>query len=88
MKNEVLEYVKHHDQVFFVELARSLEEFSGDRELLLDGYENIILWVEISTEAINSIGQLVNEDSLYMVPTKRMTYMIDGTGLNLPIVKT
>ena len=87
MKNKILQYVQKNDQVSFVELSRSIEGFSGDRELLLDGHPSIILWVGISNEAISAIGQLVNDDDLYIVPTDSLTYMIDGAGLNFPIAK-
>jgi hypothetical protein len=85
IKSKILNMVLDRENVSFAELSRDIPGFKGDREITYESYSNIILWSEISETAINALKALLNDGSLFFRPTKYMTYLIDGTTLNLPL---
>ena len=86
IKQAILEVIKDKKKgVSFVELENSIEGFRGDKTFWLEG--NIVIWSSISREAAEAIQQLLNEKAIHFNETSYLTYLIDGTMIQLPLVK-
>lgn len=72
--------------VSFAEMSR-IDGFNGTLSMCLGGNENVILWSDMSQEAIEAIKQILDEGEYKMVPTQAMVYWIDGLVPSLPTVK-
>lgn len=88
MKTQILQYVHNRDRATFAELSRDIPGFKGDLKMTLDGFETIILWVQLSADAIDALNDLLEEKSLFMIPTVPLTYLADGERLTYPVVKS
>lgn len=86
MRESIIKCVKFGG-ISFVEMEREIEGMKGDRVLLLK-YESLILWVDVSQEFIDEIGQLVSEGIITFQGCSPLIYSIDGKMLNLPIAKS
>jgi hypothetical protein len=72
---------KNH--VTFAELAR-IEGFEGDFQIRLPEY-NILLWTDISEEALAILTRMREAGEVHFVPTNILTYLIDGASLSCPV---
>ena len=88
MKAQILQYVKDRDRSSFAEFHREITGFKGELEMRINGFENIVLWAQMSSDAIDALNDLLNEQSLFMVPTPALTYLLDGGSLTYPVAKS
>lgn len=77
------------DNVTFAELAR-LPGFNGDLMISItsDKVANMILWANMSEEAVDAIETIRQEGEYQVVPTTPLTYIIDGCALAMPLAKS
>lgn len=74
------------DHVSFAELSR-LPGFRGDWSIGVPD-SNVIFWTGMSEEACAAIETIRQEGVYELAPTVLLTYLVDGTTLNLPLVKS
>lgn len=86
MKEAIFEYVNKHQTVTFVELAKHIPNFRGDKQMRLAKY-NCILWIDMSEAAATAIDELLDEKRIEMRPTHFLTYLHDGGALSLPLAR-
>ncbi len=85
MKEKIFNFIKASNGVSFVELSRNIDGFNGDYEF--HAMNNLIVWADMSIEAVNSIQELCKEGRIIPIKAQSLIYMIDGMGLNYPIAK-
>lgn len=86
MKTKILNLLKEKGSGrSFVELSE-IDGFTGNNNFEIED-KNIILWQNISPEAINAINELIEEKKMEMVSTSPFVYHADGKILTLPIAK-
>ena len=86
MKTEIIELVeKKGDGISFVELSE-LEGFNGEFSFG-EVDKNIFYWFGISSEAIDAINELREEEKIKLVPTSPLVYFVDGQVPTFPIAK-
>jgi len=88
----VIEHIKQHSGVTVVEILKILNKCGvpaeGDQALHLPDYENILLWLNLSTEAAVILSRVMGHPNCTCVPTRVLTYMIDGTIPSLPLARS
>lgn len=83
LKKEIFDRVKEFNYVTFAEL-RDFEGFAGD--MTMTAGVNVILWQNMSNEAIHAVKALMSEGKIIMIPpSSTLVYAIDGCVLNLPL---
>ena len=89
MKEEIYNFIKKKKGgVSFIELEEQVEGFKGDKYLVSGEYKNLIVWQNVSQQAIDSIGELLAEERITAQSTTPLVYLIDGGRyLNFPIAK-
>lgn len=83
----VVSYIRLYDWVTFIELAKRFAPYittEGDFEMTFGNDENLIIWSRMSQEFLALILRLLDEKRVFMHPSSRLTYMIDGRTLVLP----
>lgn len=88
MKTEILQYVQKRDGATFAEFSREIAGFNGDFDMRLNEFKSIVLWTQMSSDAVHALNDLLHEQSLFMIPTPYLTYLADGACLNYPIAKS
>jgi hypothetical protein len=84
MREEILKVISRGD-VTFIELQQRVPNFSGDIDY--HTANNLILWMDISIEARDTLRDLMMQGIIDVKPTNVLTYMWEGATLNLPIAK-
>jgi len=90
MKSEILELIRQKQNVSFVELAREIPGFTdtaGGLDMAVTEWHNVILWTDLSLEAIQAMQELEAEGSIDAHLCGVFVYLIDGQTLNLPMAK-
>jgi len=87
MRDLILRFVHEQPGATFVELCREIPGFSGKFKSTAGDYPNIVLWENVSAEAIDVLTQLEADGKIRFKPTVPLTYMADGEILRLPIAK-
>lgn len=91
IKKEVLAYIAKNAGTSFVELERLFErqhyDYRGDKHFTVAGYDNVWLWAGWNSAAFDIIAELMNEKSIKTTETTTLLYVVDGKGLDLPLVK-
>ncbi|MHA1137253.1 MAG: hypothetical protein ACTSSE_12275 [Candidatus Thorarchaeota archaeon] len=64
------------------------DEFKGEYRWHLTGYENIILWVNMSKEVVDALNELVKDEWVDITQTEVLVYLADGAGLRLDTAKS
>ena len=86
MKTKILNLLKEKGSGrSFVELSK-IDGFTGNNNFEIED-KKIILWQNISSEAINAITELIEEKKIEMVSTSTLVYHADGKILTFPIAK-
>jgi hypothetical protein len=86
MAKKVIAYVKVNGDASFVNMQNVIgDEARGDLAYCIG--RNIVLWAGMSNAFCDALGLLRANKLLELNPTIRLTYMIDGELLNLPIAK-
>ena len=82
-------YIRHYDWVTFAELQRKFAEYFPTRgDFEIEGsFANVILWTGLDREFAEAIERLGKSERIAYAPASRLTYLIDGQTLSLPIVK-
>ncbi|WP_269924663.1 pathogenicity island protein [Staphylococcus aureus] len=92
LKSEVLEYIKAHAGTSFVEIERVFEEnnfdYKGDGAYTSGQHPNVVFWVGWNQEAFDVIAELKKDGHIEMDICEPIVYMVDGKGLDLPIVRS
>lgn len=84
----VVDFVKERDYVSFPELSNHLQDaipIKGDRAI--ECCKNGVMWCGMSDEFCGLMMRLLEKKKIYRHPACRMTYLIDGGGLDLPVPK-
>lgn len=87
--DDIREVLKQ-DHVTFTELSR-IEGFSGGGltwSIRNEKISNVVIWVDMTREAVDAIETIIAEGKYEMVPTTPLTYLIDGSMLKLPLAKS
>ena len=93
MAEKIYELVRTHRHVSFVELERMIPGFKQKRAdgntsaFFLPDIPQIVIWVDLSKETIEALGELMRSKKVFLNPCSLMVYMVDGAMLNLPIPK-
>ena len=89
LKEKIQKFVETRPYISFVQLERHIgkERFSGDKLLALPHNPMVVLWANVSEEAIRAITELAAERKIFFHPTPVETYHSDGKVLNFPLAK-
>lgn len=92
VKQKIKEYIWENNHVSYVELEEYMSEigydYKGEYAILSEKSNHVIFWTGWSRDALNIMNELGEEGAIHKEPTQFFTYLLDGGGLNLPIVKT
>lgn len=89
LKDQILKEIKEYGTLTFAELSH-IKGFNGHQVVYLKHQKakNIILWSNVSKEAVGAIRQLLAEKKIMMLPSDSFVYAFDGNILsNTPIAK-
>lgn len=90
MKADILKLIRQKQDVTFVELAREIPGFTdtaGGLDMAVTEWENVILWTDLSREAIQAMRELEADGVIDAHLCGVFVYLIDGAVLSLPIAK-
>ena len=92
IKQLLVDYIKHMRDVTYANIEEFFEdhgfEYKGDRGSRSAVCRHVIFWEGWNNEAFDMISELMSEGKIHCSSTNVITYLIDGKGLDLPIVKT
>lgn len=90
IKQELLAEIKKTDWCSFAKII----DFFEDRGINPHGdcsvgfkAENIVFWVGLSSEVSDLIIEMIQNEEIFAYPTEESTYVNDGIGLRMPLVK-
>lgn len=87
MKAKILDKLRD-DWVTYVELQRVCgDDARGDLAHFSTQDNNIVFWTNCSDAFLDAIDQLMDEEKMFMHPAERLTYMIDGVTITMPMAK-
>ena len=87
IKNDIISMLqKRGNGLSFVNL-NSIQGFSGTHELY-NPDKNVVLWSDMSLEAVEAISSLIDDRIIELIPTSPLTYHVDGKLLKYPLVKS
>lgn len=86
LKEKILNLVNSHNHISFAEIS-NIPGASGEYAIGMDDY-NIVYWNNVSKETIDACADLLNEGLVKLVPTGKLTYLVDGCILSLPLAKS
>jgi hypothetical protein len=86
LKDRVMAYIEATDYVSYAELANRFSEFK-DGEFAISLRQNLILWVNMTEDAVQAIDELRAEKRITVNPSSLLVYLADGMSLNMPIAK-
>lgn len=92
LKSEIINYIKLHEGTSFVEIERIFEDnhfnYKGDGAYTSGHHPNVIFWSGWNQNAFNIIAELKRDGFIEMDVCPPIIYLVDGKGLDLPIVKS
>lgn len=92
VKQKIKEYIWKNNHVSYVEIERFMDEigydYHGDYTILSEKSDHVVFWCGWSQDAIDVMNELGTEGVIHKEPTQFLTYLLDGGGLDMPIVKT
>ncbi len=89
LKDQILKETEEYGTLTFAELSYK-KGFNGHQEVYLKHQKakNIILWSNVSKEAVRALGELLAEKKIMMLRSSILVYAFDGSILsNTPIAK-
>jgi hypothetical protein len=93
MKDQILQTAQK-DWVSFAELAR-IDGFTGAPDangctnwMQWPGYENLIIWPDVSREGLDAINELIAEKQIFLATGTKLSYFIDGCTLDMPLARS
>lgn len=91
LKKAVLDYIRKNNDVSYAELQWLFDrlefDYRGEFEIYSPVNENVIFWCGWNREAIEIMNELKEENLVEQEPVQPLVYLIDGAGINLPVVK-
>lgn len=91
MKSIALEYIRKNNGTSYVELERLFEkhgyDYIGNIETVSDKNSNVVFWSGWNRQAFEILADLMKEKQIEREPCKLIVYIIDGKGLNYPVLK-
>jgi hypothetical protein len=88
MKNQIKDFIHRMDNVSFAELMRVIPNSAGERAIVLDGNESVILWRGVSESFAEAIEMLLGDGEIRITSCSDMVYLNDHQILEgLPIAK-
>lgn len=92
VKQKIKEYIWKNNHVSYVELEQFMDEigydYKGDYTILSEKSDHVVFWSGWSQEAIDLMNELGEEELIHKEPAQFLVYLLDGGGLDMPIVKT
>ncbi len=92
VKQKIKEYIWKNNHVSYVELERFMDEigydYRGNYDILSPMCDHVVFWVGWSREAIDIMNELNTEELIHKEPAQFLVYLLDGGGLDMPIVKS
>jgi len=86
ISNLILDYVKQHGSVTFIELQEYMEEFIDPYGKYAMEYEpNAIIWFHMSKELAEAIQGLLDKEILRLVYSSELEYLKAGVIVTLPV---
>ena len=86
----LLAYIRANDYVTYAEMPRVLSSFmpvKGDLSAEVGHVPNLVLWVGMSQEWIQTLNELFTAGLIWRQPCPVLSYMVDGKVLTLPVAK-
>jgi hypothetical protein len=90
MAKQIYDYVLKNGHVSFVELSKHIPGFYNPDDSTMytfAKYPNIVIWMNVSDEAVQAMEELVKSNRVFLNPCSSMVYLADGKILLLPIPK-
>lgn len=92
IKGIIMNHINEQNHVTYVELERLFQEhgynYKGTYDILSEKSDHVLFWSGWNKETIELINELQEEKKIHKEPAQFITYLIDGGGMNLPLVKT
>ncbi|HEH0386984.1 TPA: pathogenicity island protein [Staphylococcus aureus] len=92
LKKYIYEYVKEYKEIPIYQLEDLFKEMNHDyigrTSVTHDKDENIVFWIGWNQEAFDVIAELKKDRRIEMDICEPIVYMVDGKGLDLPIVRS
>lgn len=92
IKQKVIEYIQKNNHVSYAELEHLFEDighdYKGDKVIMSADCEHVIFWDGWNVETIELMNEVQRSGKVHKEPADPLIYLIDGRGLNLPLVKT
>lgn len=92
IKKRIIEYIYENNHVTYVELQRIFDEigynYHGNLCIISPMCDHVLFWDGWNQDAIDLMNEVQDEGPVHKEPTQFLTYLIDGAGLDLPVVKS
>lgn len=91
IKKKIIDYINMFNHVTYVELQNLFDEigydYRGNLDIISEKCDHVLFWCNWNKETIELFSELQREGKIHKEPTQFFTYLIDGGGLQLPLVK-
>ncbi|CAC9263961.1 TPA: pathogenicity island protein [Staphylococcus aureus] len=92
IKGELVNYIKNNAGTSFVEIEKVFDEnafdYKGQGAYTSAVNNNIVYWYGWNKQAFNLVSDLMNDGVIEMNICESIIYIVDGKGLNFPILKS
>ncbi|VED33712.1 pathogenicity island protein [Staphylococcus warneri] len=92
IQSKLIDYIKDNAGTSFVEIEKVFEQnnfdYKGQGAYTSSKNSNIVFWYGWNKKAFNVVNGLINDGVIAMSRCESMIYIVDGKGLNFPILKT
>ncbi|MGJ1067668.1 pathogenicity island protein [Staphylococcus warneri] len=92
IKDKLVNYIKNNAGTSFVEIEKVFDEndfdYKGQGAYTSAENNNIIFWYGWNKQAFDVVSDLVNDGVIEMKKCESFIYMVDGKGLNFPVLKS
>lgn len=78
LKESIYNLIKEKDNVSFPELTQEIEGFSGDLEMVFSGFDNVVLWSNISLNGYHAVTDLLEDKRIHFEPTQKAFNIVDS----------
>lgn len=86
IKERLLGRIEERGHASLAEL-RDMDGFPGEYEWLISASSNVVLWKQMSSQAIDALTELEREGRVRLKPCAQFVYTVDGAVLSLPLAK-
>lgn len=92
VKIKIIKYITENAGTSFVEIEKVFDEndfdYKGQGAYTSLENSNIVFWYGWNKQAFDVVSELVNDGVIEMKQCESIIYMVDGKGLNFPILKS